>query len=200
MCFDNQVKIKFSDPSAQLLLYPLVSQFNFLTPDQVKIISSAISSSKSLKSISLCDCNCITAIQISSLITTLSNSNHLAELYLNNLRINNEAATCLATLINNCPLEKLSITSINCSVKDFKIVIESLKENKTIESLILGDITISKIVALNDALSHNTTITNLKYNLSDTSTNIPSNYDKTASQIVSKINRNIEEKIEKQLE
>ncbi len=64
MCFDNQVKMKFRDPSAQLLLYPLVSQFNFLTPDQVKIISNAISSSKSLKSISLCDCNCITIFRL----------------------------------------------------------------------------------------------------------------------------------------
>ena len=57
------------------------------------------------------------------LISPLGNSNDLTELYLNNLKVNKDAANCLKGLIYNCPLKTLSIANIECSVRDFKIVI-----------------------------------------------------------------------------
>ena len=124
----------------------------------------------------------------------------MTELYLNNLKINKEAAESLVVVINKCPLEKLSIANINCKVADFIKVIEPLKTNKTIESLILGNITIKSMNALSEALFHNITITDLQYNLSNISHNTPNNYVVIASNIAGAIDRNIKIKEEKDIE
>ena len=56
MCFQNKIKKEFSAPDGRVSLNQIVSQQNdFLTIQQVELISDEIRSSQSLKSISLCD-------------------------------------------------------------------------------------------------------------------------------------------------
>lgn len=201
MNFEDKITNEFRGNNPHVSLYQIVSQeTGLLTTKQVNTISNAIQSSQSLESINLSDCTNIENTNINTIIEALHGSNKLTELYLNNLKINKEAAESLVVLINNCPLKKLSIANIKCAVTDFITVIKSLETNKTIESLIMGSITINTMKALSKALLDNITITSLLYDLSLTSYNTPDNYVNIASNIADALDRNTKIKEEKDIE